>query len=170
MDAYQNNMPDAPLFDDELAAFMQGGISLNLATCGADLRPGVARAVGCRVSPDRRTVRLLVSRAQAAQVLAHVGATGKLAAVFSEPGSHRTVQLKGVDARAEAAHADDLLVAALYRGAFVAHLEPLGYPPALIQALLDCPDRDLVAVCFTPSAAFSQTPGPTAGQALRVPA
>ena len=36
----------SPLFDAELAAFMQGGISLNVAACGIDLAPSVARAVG----------------------------------------------------------------------------------------------------------------------------
>jgi hypothetical protein len=165
----QDNLP-RPLFDAELAAFMQGGISLNIGACGADLRPSVARAVGCRIAQDRRTVRILVSQVQAAPVLEHVRATGALAAVFSEPATHRTVQLKGVDASVEPAGAADLGAAATYRQAFIDHLEPLGYAPALIGALLACPDADLVAVRFTPMAAFSQTPGPDAGRALRAPA
>jgi hypothetical protein len=165
----QDKLPPA-LFDAELAAFMQGGISLNIGSCGADLRPSVARAVGCRIAQDRRTVRILVSKVQAAPVLGHVRAAGALAAVFSEPATLRTVQLKGVDASVEPASAEDLAIAAAYRQAFISHLEPLGYAPALIGALLACPDADIVAVRFTPSAAFSQTPGPDAGRALGVPA
>lgn len=157
-----------PLFDAEHAAFMQGGISLNMAACGADLAPSVARALGCRIAPERTTVRLLVSRAQAAAVLAHVGENGKLAAVFSEPSSHRTVQLKATDAAVEAAGADDIAAVARYRDDFVAHLETRGYNPALIRAFLSCPDSDLCAIHFTPCAAFSQTPGAGAGQALRM--
>jgi hypothetical protein len=155
-----------PLFDAELAAFMQRGISLNLAGCGADLAPSVARAVGCRIDAGRTGVRLLVSQAQAACVLAHVRANGKLAVVFSEPATHRTVQLKAVDAVVEAAGADDVETVTRYRDAFVAHVELLGHAPAQIRALLACPDSDLCAICFTPSAAFSQTPGAGAGQAL----
>lgn len=157
-----------PLFDAELAAFMQGGISLNFGGCGADLAPSVARAFGCRIDPGRTSVRLLVSQAQAACVLGHVRANGKLAAVFSEPATHRTVQLKAVDAVVEAAGADDVAAVARYRDAFVAHLEPLGFPPAAIRALLACPDSDLCAIRFTPTEAFSQTPGAGAGQALRM--
>jgi hypothetical protein len=33
--------------------------------------------------------------------------------------------------------------------------------------LLACPDSDIVALCFAPCAAFSQTPGADAGQALK---
>lgn len=157
-----------PLFDAEHAAFMQGGISLNMAACGADLAPSVARALGCRIAPERTTVRLLVSRAQAAAVLAHVGENGKLAAVFSDPSSHRTVQLKATDAAVEATGADDVAAVMRYRNTFVAHLETRGYNPALIRAFLSCPDSDLCAIRFTPCAAFSQTPGAGAGQALRM--
>jgi hypothetical protein len=156
------------LFDAELAEFMQRGISLNLAGCGADLAPSIARAVGCRIDPGRTSVRLLVSQAQAACVLADVRDNGKLAVVFSEPATHRTVQLKAVDAVVEAAGADDIATVARYRDAFVAHVEPLGHPAPAIRALLACPDSDLCAIRFTPTAAFSQTPGAGAGQALRM--
>ncbi|TFW34008.1 hypothetical protein [Massilia horti] len=157
-----------PLFDAELAAFMQGGISLNIGSCGPDRRPSVARAFGCRIAADRRQVRMLVSSSHAAQVLAHVRATGVLAAVFSEPSTYRTVQLKGVDATVEPATPEDLAAVAACRAGFVAELEPLGYAPDMVRALLGCPDADIVAVRFTPSAAFSQTPGPDAGRALGV--
>jgi hypothetical protein len=157
-----------PLFDAELAAFMQGGISLNVAACGIDLAPSVARALGCRISPERTSVRLLLSSGQAAALLGQVRQTGKLAAVFSEPASHRTVQIKGVDALVEAAGEDDVAAVARYRDAFVAHLAPLGYPGEVIRAFLSCPDSELCAIRFTPSAAFQQTPGANTGQALGV--
>jgi hypothetical protein len=50
----------------------------------------VAPAIGCRITPDSGEVRLFVSRLQAAPVLAHVRETGRLAAVFSRPSTHRT--------------------------------------------------------------------------------
>jgi hypothetical protein len=83
----------SPLFDAELAAFMQGGISLNVAACGID-------------------------------------------------------QLKGGDAVVDAACADDIATAARYRDAFAAHLDPLGHLPAMVHALLHCPDSDLWAALY----------------------
>lgn len=157
-----------PLFDAEHSKFMQGGISINVAGCGADLAPSVARALGCLISPQRTSVRLLVSRVQAAAVLEHVRQSGKLAAVFSEPATHRTIQLKGEDAVVEPAAPDDIGAVARYRAAFVDHLETAGFNPALIYAFLACPDSDLCSIRFTPGTAFSQTPGAAAGQALRM--
>lgn len=162
-------MPDAEtiLVDPELAAFMQGGISVNLASCSAAKIPSVARAIGCRVTGAGRTVRVLVSQQQAAQVLGQVRETGAIAVVISEPSTHKTVQLKGTAARIEAACALDLAAVHQYRTSFPAHLEQLGYPPLQIRAFLMCPDEDVVAVVFEPGAAYEQTPGASAGRELK---
>lgn len=165
-------MPTAqpPVIDAELAAFMQLGVSLTVGSCDAANRPSIARAAGCSVQAGGRTVRVFISRVQAAALLAHVNETGRLAAVFSQPSTHRTLQIKGVDACVEPADADDLRMAARYRDAFVAELAQVGYSPALIRTLLACPDQDLVALRFTPVEAFSQTPGPNAGRSLQAQA
>lgn len=155
------------LIDDELAAFMQGGISLNLAARDGRMMPSVARALGCRVTGNGRSVRILVSQQQAAQVLADVRETGMLAVVVSEPASHRTFQLKGGRARIEAPGAEDLLAVHAYRVSFPAHLEGLGYPPLMIRTFLSCPDEDVVAIVFSPDAVFLQTPGSHAGSELK---
>ena len=54
-----------------------------------------------------------------------------------------------------------------YRQSFPAHLEGLGYQPLAIRAFLMCPDEDVVAVVFEPGSAFTQTPGASAGHALK---
>lgn len=160
-------MPTAPLFDCDHAAFMQSGVSLHAASCGEDQLPSAARALGCRISDDRLNVRVLVQAPQATELLADVRRNGALAVVFSKPSTHRTLQLKGGDAAPCPADADDLLAVARYRDAFVAETSALGHPAPLIRALLDCADEQIVAISFTPNAAFSQTPGPQAGQALQ---
>jgi hypothetical protein len=53
-----------------------------------------------------------------------------------------------------------------YVRAFAADVTPLGFSEAYMRALLACPREDLVAVQFTIAAAFSQTPGPRAGEPL----
>jgi hypothetical protein len=158
------------LFDAEHAAFMQRGISISIASCGPDKMPSVARAAGCRVSADRRSVTILMSCKQACAVLADVRRTGAVAVVFSEPSTHRTVQLKGKGALITAPTDADLQVMANYRDAFEKELVPLGYEAAMIRTFLAIPSADVVALSFAPDAAFSQTPGPGAGQTLKVPA
>lgn len=157
-----------PLIDADHAAFIQRGISIDISSCGHDRMPVSARALGCRVSDDHRTLTILVSHSQARAVVAGVRQRGVLAVAFSEPSTHRTVQLKGVDAVVAAAGPADLAHVGAYRDSYARELGLLGYNPDLIYALLSCPDEDITTISFTPSAAFSQTPGPNAGQALLV--
>lgn len=155
------------LIDAELAAFMESGTSLNLASCNRALVPSVARAIGCRVTEGGRVVRLLVSQQHAAKVLDHIGETGRVAMVASRPSTHRTVQLKADTARIEHACEADLAAVRRYLDSFPAELAPMHYEPGMIRAFLTCPDADVRAVVFTPCAAFSQTPGSGAGRELK---
>jgi hypothetical protein len=167
----KNNMSVATplLLDAELAAFLrQDGLSITAGSCGADLRPSVIRAVGCRIAADGSDVRIFVSGVQAAPLLAHVRETGRLAAVFSRPTTHRTLQLKGRDAHVVPVAGDDLAIVARFRDTLVAELDLVGLAPPLIRTLLACPDQDIVGIRFTPIEAYSQTPGPDAGRALQV--
>jgi len=163
-------MPDStppPLFDEAQAAFMQGGVSITIAACSAAAIPEQARGGGCRISPDRRRLTVFISSIQGEQVLRCVREHGAIAVVFSQPSSHRTLQLKGRDAAAGLPDEGDLKRIAAYREAFAAELAPLGFEPELVRALFAYPDSEILALSFTPCAAFSQTPGPRAGEPLR---
>lgn len=140
---------------------------MSMAACNADGVPTLVRATGCRVSPDRRCVTVFVSATQAAPVIQCIRTNGAVAVVFSEPSTHRTIQLKGCDATVAALIEGDLQRIAEYRNAFVGQLAHLGYEEALIRTLFAYPSSDIVAVSFTPTEAFSQTPGPHAGEPLR---
>lgn len=109
---------------------------------------------------------LFFSAADAHGLLAHIKTNGMIAAIFSLPSTHQALQLKGSDAKAEKLLKSDGKLVASYRGAFVEHLKQFGHSPTLIEALLTPVSDDIVSVTFTPSAAFSQTPGPKAGQAV----
>jgi hypothetical protein len=151
------------LIDAQRSAFVTGGVSIVAASRGPDNAPTIARAAGCRVSPDGRRITLLFSASQAAALLESVRATGALSAVFSQPSTHRTIQLKGADAAVAPARPDDGLLVERYADAFVAELRPLGYSEQLIRALIWGSPEEFVAVSFSPSSAFDQTPGPRAG-------
>jgi hypothetical protein len=50
----------------------------------------------------------------------------------------------------------------------VAELTAIGYDEPMIRAVYQCEAGDAIAIAFTPDAAFAQTPGPRAGQPLRI--
>ena len=159
--------PSGALLDDSLAAFMQRGISVVAGARDRHNIPVVARASGCRVSPDRRKVTVFISATQAGQLLRCVREIGEIAVVFSEPSTHRTVQIKGKDASVGRLEEGDLERVTAYRDAFAREIELLRFDELLIQTMLSYPPADIVTLNFTPSEAYSQTPGPCAGQPLR---
>lgn len=161
---------DAPLIDPQHADFMQSGISLCVGACDNRRMPTLARATGCRVSPDRRQVTMFISATQAAPVLRCIRENGAITAVFSRPSTHKTVQLKGKDAVVGGLETGDMERIEHYRGSFARELEPMGFDEIRIRTLLAAPPADLVAVTFTPVEAYSQTPGPNAGEPLRAQA
>ena len=158
-------VPDTPLLDAENAAFVQGGVSVVVATRNSDSVPDVARGCGCRVSKDRRRVTVLVEPARAGSVLDNVASNGLVAVVFSQPSTHRTIQLKGSDARVVRITQADRAVAARHLEAWVEELTTMGYLPDFARAVRGAADG-MAAIAFTPTSAFQQTPGPGAGERL----
>lgn len=160
------NGPAFTLGPQDVAFLRIEHLSIVAASRGPDNTPFVARALGRRLSPDLRRVTLFFSAADAHGLLTHIASNGMIAAVFALPSTHQALQLKGSDARVEKAMKTDFKLVTSYGQSFVDHLVKLGYPRTLIQTMLACESDDLVAVTFTPSAAFSQTPGPKAGHAI----
>ncbi|RPI43677.1 MAG: hypothetical protein EHM59_14790 [Betaproteobacteria bacterium] len=158
--------PAPVLIDADQALFIAGGVGMSAAACRPGALPNMARCTGCRVSPDRRAVTLLIAATPGAALLDDIRRTAAIAAVFSQPSTHHTLQLKGSDARIVPLEAGDHALAERYVDAFVAELAPFGYPEAVVRGFLACAPDDLAAVQFTISAAFSQTPGPHAGEPL----
>lgn len=157
---------NAPLIDAAHAAFLEGAVSIIVSSCGTGLRPSLMRAVGCRVAQDLREVTVLLNGKQAAPVLADIAANGRAAVVYSEPSTHRTLQLKTAAARAVPLEEGDLVLMARYRELMTAEIARIGFGVALVEAMLYCPPEDAIALCFLPDAAFQQTPGPGAGTPL----
>ena len=158
--------PDRPSpLDADHAAFIQRGVSVIVASRNADLVADVVRGCGCRVSRDRRQVTVLVEPSRAGTLLEDIAANGMVAAVFSQPSTHRTIQLKGSDARLVKVTPADRSVAARHLEAWTLDLCSIGYATEFAGAVRGRAEH-LAAIRFTPSAAYQQTPGPAAGQRL----
>ena len=154
------------LLDEGHAAFIQGPVSVIVATRDAGLAPDVVRGCGCRVSRDRRQVTVLIEPGRASSLLDDIAANGLVAVVFSQPSTHRTIQLKGDDARVVPVTAADRAAARRHQQLWCADLVSIGYAPGFAVAVHGG-NGPLAAIRFTPTSAFQQTPGPGAGQPLR---
>jgi hypothetical protein len=155
-----------PLIGPEQVALISRRVSIIVGSCDAQHRPHVMRAVGCRVSADLRRVTIFMAVTSSERVLDDLRANGQIAVVFSEPSTNHTVQFKGGDAVVEAIAPGDEATVDRYLHGFIEEIGQLGFPRNVAQTMLAHGPGGLVAVHFTPLAAFEQTPGPAAGQAL----
>lgn len=154
------------LLSAELIAMVDRGVSVIVSSCNAALRPSLMRAVGSAITPDGQTITVYLSRKQARQLLEDVAATGRIAVVFSEPYSHRTLQVKAVSARLRSARSSDQPILQRYLLAMQDEVSRVGFGHAFTRAMLAYGIDDVVAVSFEPEQAFDQTPGPKAGAPL----
>lgn len=145
--------------------FLHGEVSASVAASeGPGGRSTLVRVLGSHARADGEQLRLLVDREQATELLRCVAENGRLAAVYSEPLSHRTLQIKAADARVLRVEPDDLAHAARHLALFAGAIGAVGWPRAYAEALLHAdPSRVAVLAC-TPQAVFRQTPGPRAGE------
>ncbi len=154
------------MLDSDNADFIQTGVSISLASCGPDHLPSMSRGLGCKLIEGVNQVAVFVRRSQSQALLDHIRHSGQVANVFSLPSSNRTLQLKGVDARIVPFAAEDIPVIEEHIAEFLLEVVPLGMSEAVVRAILAYQPDDLVSVVYSPCAAFSQTPGPKAGEPL----
>lgn len=145
------------LLTDELTAFLESGVSIFLASRSVDNVPSVSRARGCHVSAERKTVRVFVAKDVAAHVLTDIKATGVVAATFSMPSTHETVQLKGVDAQIRAVSVDEGRHIDQHPASFREDVVSLGFTPEFLAEFSAPSAEGDVAVEFSPIEGALQT-------------
>jgi hypothetical protein len=154
------------LLDDESSAVVQSGVAIEVAGRDAHRVPVVARALACRLSPDRQEVTLFVPRTRSARLLNAVSSTRAVAAVFCHASTLRSIQLKGSDARLTPCGDEDRSFVHATTEAFVADVVGIGMSEAVVRLEVSHDFVDLVGIAFTVEAAFVQTPGPKAGERI----
>jgi len=150
----------------EHSAFLESGVSIIVASRDSQNRPLLGRCAGCLVAPDRSRVTIFLSRRKYPLVLDAIRRSGALAVSFSEPSSNRSLQLKAKSARLVEVESCDAGRIAAYLDLFAADIERVGHRGVLARTVVDTAPADLTAIAFTPYAAFSQTPGPVAGNRI----
>lgn len=154
------------MLDRDNSAFIQTGVSISLAAGAPDRPPIMSRGLGCKVFDGGRKVGVFVKRSQSTELLENISSYGKVANVFSLPSSNRTLQLKGLDARVLPFDIGDLPVVEGHVADFLREVLPMGLSEDAVRALVAFSADDLVTVVYSPCAAYSQTPGPKAGELL----
>lgn len=148
------------------ASFVNERADVVVGSCGADLTPSVCWGMGCHMAADGSRLTVWVRRQQAAELLAHVRATGVLAATFTEPLTARSRQIKGGGVTVRDARQADAPILARHLDNMVREIGLVGYDEAFVRAAFGAPLRELVALELVPQARFDQTPGPQAGHPI----
>lgn len=155
------------LLSAEHIALIAGGVSTIVASRNAQHQPSLMRAVGASITPQGDRITVYLNRSASAELLADLQATGHIAVVFSEPSSHRTVQVKASHVQLRNALPTDQELLQRYLRAMEIQLQQVGFGPDYTRVMLAHRPEDVVAVSFSPEQAFDQTPGPKAGVSLR---
>jgi hypothetical protein len=150
---------------EELAEFVEGGLSMLVGTRDAALRPHVGRSVGAFVCPDRETVTTYLNKALSAQSVANLQDNGRVALTFSRPYDHRTLQIKGQMISLREGTEEDRVKQERWLAGFVEHLYIIGLPRSLTRQIKIYPS---LAHTLRIEGIFEQTPGPGAGRRIDV--
>lgn len=146
-----------------------GGVSTIASACDAALRPSVMRAVGSTLNANGTWVSVFLARRQSRQLLQDLAHHGRIAVVFSQPSTHRTLQVKADRVQMRPMAEADRPVLDRYLAAMERELIEVGVGPAFTRAMLAYTPEDVVVVEFEPQEAYDQTPGLRAGARLAPP-
>lgn len=155
----------ADVLTPDLVAFCQSGVSIALGTTGRDGRPIAGRGLSCQIGPSG-TVRVVLRHSGQEAFQAAVAAGAGVAVTFTDPPSHRSIQLKARAAAILPLAAGELPATHAQCAAFADALADVGYSRRFAALFCGFEPSDLVAMVLDPEAAFVQTPGPSAGSAL----
>ena len=149
----------------ELAEFCQSGISIVIAARDAGGKPVAGTAKACRITSDGR-MRIFLAEPANAALLAAFAQGSPVAATFSAPRTHRSIQVKSSSARKVDLEEGDPGETLRQVRAFAGELVFVNYTQRFASAFTAYRPDEIVAVEFSPEEAFVQTPGPGAGEQL----
>ncbi len=149
--------------DASLKEFLESGVAAQAGTADQNGRPYILWVWGPRVNPDG-TMSVFLDTPRAGQALANLALNRKLAVVFADPVTYRSVQLKGTWRSTAAPTPGDCEWVKRHRDLFASSTVLVGDDPQAIRNTWM--EGDVTRVDFEVEQAFDQTPGPHAGLPL----
>lgn len=154
--------------DDDLVAFLESGVPVQVGTRDVDNKTTYSRSWGCMVNDDRLSVTLFLYRSYCTQALQNIRENGVFAAVFINVLNYETYQLKGSHAKI----LDDLTpyrqLLSEYNESQAELIKAIGLPQIAVANMAGQSIEDYVAVYCPVTDCFKQTPGPGAGDRREV--
>jgi hypothetical protein len=154
--------PARPI-SEELAGFLQSGVSISIGTRDGNLAPNGTRAWAVTVDGDRLHVTAFLSAKTAAPLLRDLQAHPEVALVFDRPSDSRACQIKGTYLESRRGRAAERKEIDRQVGEFFTDLERIGFPPKALAGWTMWP---VVAIRMRITDVFHQTPGPGAGERM----
>ena len=136
-----------------------------LAALSFDGRPVVGKGAGFVFADGR--LRITTRRPANESLVEAVLRGSPIAATFSRPTTHGSIQFKARAARLDEPGRNDYLAAERQREKFSTELIQCAYSPEFTERYTAFAPHELVVVEFDPDETFDQTPGPAAGARLR---
>lgn len=149
---------------EELAAFLESGLSIVVGTRDGDVQPDGGAAWAARVHDDRTHLTLFAYVDGAERLLRNLRRFPQIAIAFDRPTTHRACQVKGLLVSTRPARPDERPEVERQIEAFSGDLEAIGIPRAMFAGWRTWPCTALVVRA---TALFEQTPGPGTGERLR---
>jgi hypothetical protein len=146
-----------------LAAFCQRGLNVCLASRDAANDPIAAHGLACR--QHGAALRVFMLQRGNDRILRAIEAEAPVAAIFSLPPMHRSIQLKAPRAKLATLLAEDVPELARQTAALRNELLAVGFSTAFASVFCAYDRHDVVAIIFVPEQAFVQTRGPIARSA-----
>ena len=142
------------------AAFVQGEVTILLASRDDELVCDVVRVFGAVVDPGRTLVTFYLPDATSERTLANARKHPRLAVVFASPVDYRTLQIKGTCVAVRPANGADQAVVERYRKALLSTLHKVGLLPEFASSWVALP---CTALELRAEEIHAHTPGLNAG-------
>ncbi|HEX4997834.1 MAG TPA: hypothetical protein VFY29_06390 [Terriglobia bacterium] len=156
-------MADRRLIFDELAGFLESGLSITVGARDGDLRPEVVVAWAARVNTDRDQLTIFLHKEAARTILRNLRTHPEIAVAFDLPTSHRACQIKGAFVSTRSARTGERAEIERQVAAFNKDLEAIGFARSMVLGWSVWP---CAAIEFRVTEMFEQTPGPGAGERI----
>jgi hypothetical protein len=151
---------------DDMIRLLSAGVSHQVGGCTNAGRPVVCRGMAAQHEAGRLLV--IISSESGFEVLDAIRQNGNIAVNVTLPENYRSVSFIGNDAVVRGSGAAWRPLVNERHEAFRKQLLRFGIPPEFTNAWYSADDEHLVAIRFTPMAARDQTPGPGAGDPLKL--
>lgn len=154
-----------PTIAEDLVELIASGVDVYVATRDAQLEPESMLAMGIRAHQDRCSLTVYLPQSLADVTCRNIRDNGEIAVTLIRPSDFKSVQLKGSARDIRAATETERELQAVFRAALVEQLETVGVPRCASRRLVWWPSW---AVDVSVREVFGQTPGPAAGEPLKV--